>query len=141
MVARTVTRIADDRREHVDAPDDDRRGHRRDRQQQDGEHIPAGVDPEVEDPASQLADAGPTVGESGRDECRARQCEGVKEDERSNAGQIEVDDADAGKGQQRQREDRRAGPVGDGEEDGKWVPSGDGAHLLGSFGLFRPAVP
>ena len=94
-----------------------------------GERIPAGVDPEVEDPASQLTDAAPTIGKGRRDECRARQCKGVEEDERSNTGQIEVDDPDAGQGQQRQGEDRRAGPVGDGEEDGKWVSSGDGTHL------------
>ena len=64
-----------------------------------------------------------------------------KEDERGNAGQIEVDDPDAGKGQQWEGEDRRAGPVGEGEEDGKWVSSGDGAHLVVSFRAVSAAGP
>ncbi len=83
----------------------------------------------------------PTLGEGSRDECRAGQCKGVEEDERSNAGQVEIDDPDAGKGQQRHGEDRRAGPVGDCEEDGKWMPSGDGAHLLVSFWAIPAAGP
>ena len=54
-----------------------------------------------------------------------------QEDERGGAGQVEVDDPDAGVGQEGDGEDRRGRRVDDREERADGVASGEGAHGWG----------
>ena len=72
-----------------------------------GRGIPTRVDPEPEDAPPQVADAVAPIGECGGDERGRRQCEGRQQDERRDARQLEIDDAESGGRQERQCEDDR----------------------------------
>ena len=83
----------DDRR---GAGEDEGRGEGRAGEGDERDDVPARADPEAEDPAAQLADAAAAIGEGGGDEGRDDEGHRGQEDERGGAGQVEVDDPEAG---------------------------------------------
>ena len=89
-------RIGHERDDRRGAAEDERHGERRAGQRDEGDDVPARADPEPEHPAAELADAGATVGEGRGDEGGDDERDRGQEDERGGAGQVEVDDPDAG---------------------------------------------